>query len=317
MQKSEQCIFSVDVEDWFHILDVPAAPDIDSWSRLPSRVEANFRRLLDLFSEEGRHVTCFFVGWIAERFPHLVREAVARGHEIASHGYAHRLAYSMTRSEFRADALRSRLLLEDISGTSVVGYRAPGFSSTEAIPWFFAELCRSGYLYDSSVFPARHGHGGNPKSALRPHFVAGDELIEIPPSVAELGPMRMCFFGGGYLRLFPYGIIRHMGRRLMAKGAPLIFYIHPREIDPQHPRIPMSYVRRFKSYVNLHTTETKIRHIIRDFPVTTCRDFLFGSASELSYKKPVLTIINAELMHTRAADTRDRTSVGHPLRVGT
>jgi len=304
MPKPEQCIFSVDVEDWFHILDVPKAPDIARWSTLPSRVEANFQRLLDLFSEEGRHVTCFFVGWIAERFPHLVREAVARGHEIASHGYAHRLAYSMTRREFRADALRSRLLLEDISGSPVMGYRAAGFSATEAVPWFFTELCASGYAYDSSVFPARRGHGGNPKSALRPHFVADEALIEIPASLAELGPMRMCFFGGGYLRLFPYGIIRHMGRRLMANGAPLIFYVHPREIDPQHPRIPMSYARRFRSYVNLHTTETKIRHIMRDFPVTTCRDFLFGSASELSFKKQVLsTIATAELMGGRAANS--------------
>src|SRR6266568_827773 len=201
MQKSEQCIFSVDVEDWFHILDVPAAPEIDSWSRLPSRVEANFRHLLDLFSEQGKQVTCFFVGWIAERFPHLVREAVARGHEIASHGYAHRLAYSMTAKEFRADALRSRLLLEDISGSPVIGYRAPGFSSTEAIPWFFPELCAAGYLYDSSVFPARRGHGGNPNSPVGPHFVAGEAMIELPASVAELGPTTKCFFGGGSLRL--------------------------------------------------------------------------------------------------------------------
>jgi hypothetical protein len=109
-------------------------------------------------------------------------------------------------------------------------------------------------------------------------------LIEIPASVAELGPMRMCFFGGGYLRLFPYGLIRHMGNRLVQDGNPLMFYIHPREIDPEHPRIPMSYVRRFKSYVNLHTTERKIRNVIRDFSVTTCRDFLFGAEFELLNK---------------------------------
>jgi polysaccharide deacetylase family protein (PEP-CTERM system associated) len=287
MHNSGQCVFSVDVEDWFHILDVPAVPEMASWSGLPSRIEANFLRLLDVFSDRGRRVTCFFVGWIAEHFPHLVREAVARGHEIASHGYAHRLAYSMTRSEFRADALRSRLLLEDISGTRVMGYRAPGFSST-AIPWFFAELSACGYVYDSSVFPARHGHGGNPNSPLRPHFVPGEALIEIPASVAELGPVRMCFFGGGYLRLFPYRVIRHMARRVMASGAPLIFYVHPREIDAQHPRIPMPRWRSFKCYVNLHTAENKIRQIVRDFPVTTCRDVLFGSMSELPGTKPVL-----------------------------
>jgi polysaccharide deacetylase family protein (PEP-CTERM system associated) len=313
MQNSQQCIFSVDVEDWFHILDVPGAPELSSWSRLPSRVEANFLRLLDLFSEESRQVTCFFLGWIAERFPQLVREAVARGHEIASHGYSHRLVYSLTRTEFRADAMRSRLLLEDISGTPVIGYRAPGFSSTEATPWFFPELCATGYVYDSSVFPAKRGHGGNPNSQLRPHFVAGEALIELPASVAEIGPARMCFFGGGYLRLFPYSVIRHMGRRLMASGAPLMFYIHPREIDPQHPRLPMPYTRRFKSYVNLHTTETKIRHIVRDFPVTTCRDFLFGAGSELSYKKPILSaIVNRDMTSNRTLDVPDRAGVALP-----
>jgi polysaccharide deacetylase family protein (PEP-CTERM system associated) len=286
MQKSKQCIFSVDVEDWFHLLDLPTAPEIASWASLPSRVEANFNRLLDLFSDQDCQVTCFFLGWIAERFPHLVREAVARGHEIASHGYAHQLAYTMTPRAFRADVIRSRLLLEDISGTSVLGYRAPGFSSTEQIPWFFSEVAAAGYLYDSSVFPAQHGHGGNPNSDLGPHIVEDEMLIELPASVAELGPTRMCFFGGGYLRLFPYSMINRMGNRVIEDGRPLIFYIHPREIDPEHPRMAMSSLRRFKSYVNLHTTEQKIRNIIRDFPVTTCRNFLFESDFELP-SKPV------------------------------
>lgn len=286
MLNPEPCIFSVDVEDWFHILDVPAAPPMARWPALPSRVERNFHRLLNLFSETGKHATCFFVGWIAERFPHLVREATARGHEIASHGYAHRLAYTMTRGEFAADALRSRLLLEDISGTEVIGYRAAGFSSTENTPWFFSELSASGYVYDSSIFPAHHGHGGNPGSRIGPYFIADDPLIELPMSVAEFGSTRMCFFGGGYLRLFPYFIIRRMGRRVLADGSPLMFYVHPREIDLEHPRIPMPLVRRFKSYVNLDTTETKIRRILRDFPVATCREFLFGSDSGGADKKP-------------------------------
>jgi polysaccharide deacetylase family protein (PEP-CTERM system associated) len=287
MQRSEKCVFSVDVEDWFHILDVSAAPDIASWPALPSRVETNFRRLLDLFSEEGKQVTCFFLGWVAERFPHLVREALARGHEIASHGYSHQLIYKMTQRQFRSDALRARLLLEDISGTRVIGYRAPGFSSTEATPWFFDEVCSCGYLYDSSVFPARRGHGGSPNGPLRPSFVASGQLLELPVSVAEIGPTRICFFGGGYLRFFHYSIIRHMSRRQLASGAPLIFYIHPREIDVHHPRIPMSLGRRFKSYVNLSQTEMKVRRIIREFPVTTCNDFLFGTESEVSRKKTI------------------------------
>jgi polysaccharide deacetylase family protein (PEP-CTERM system associated) len=315
MPKSQQCIFSVDVEDWFHILDVPSAPDISNWAALPSRVEANFYRLLDIFNEAGKHVTCFFVGWIAERYPHLVREAVVRGHEIASHGYAHRLAYSMTQSEFRDDALRSRLLLEDISGTRIVGYRAPGFSSTGATPWFFSELRSAGYLYDSSVFPARHGHGGSPNSPLLPHLIEDEGLIELPASIAELGPIRMCFFGGGYLRLFPYSIIRGMGRRQMAKGGPLVFYIHPREIDPTHPRLPMSYARRFKSYVNLHTTEQKLRMIMHDFPVTTCRNFLFGAEPELPSHEELAEVLVAVSAGHRTPSAALTVAPGYPSRV--
>ena len=307
MQKSKQCIFSVDVEDWFHLLDVPTAPEITLWASLPSRVEANFNRLLDLFSERASQVTCFFLGWIAERFPHLVREAVARGHEIASHGYAHKLAYTMTPSAFRTDVTRSRLLLEDISGTSVLGYRAPGFSSTEQIPWFFSEVAAAGYLYDSSVFPAQRGHGGNPNSELGPYMVEEEMLIELPASVAELGTARMCFFGGGYLRLFPYSVINRMAQRVIKDGRPLIFYIHPREIDPEHPRIRMSSVRRFKSYVNLHTTQEKIRNILRDFPVTTCRNFLFDSDFELPLNavrsgEAASESISEVAISTRAAD---------------
>lgn len=316
MQKSKQCIFSVDVEDWFHLLDVPAAPDISSWASLPSRVEENFLRLLDLFSEQDCRVTCFFLAWIAERFPHLVREAVARGHEIASHGYSHQLAYTMTPRAFRADITRSRMLLEDISGNPVLGYRAPGFSSTGQIPWFFSEVAAAGYLYDSSVFPAQRGHGGNPNSDLGPYMLEEEMLIELPASIAEVGPTRMCFFGGGYLRLFPYKIIQRMGKQVIDDGRPLIFYIHPREIDPEHPRIPMSAIRRFKSYVNLDTTEAKIRNILRDFPVTTCREFLFESDFELSCK-PVQPSADAaaEAIGEEAISVRAASLLARRLRV--
>ncbi len=138
-------IFSVDVEDWFHILDVPSAPGIAEWAALPSHVEKNFTRLLDLFSESNVQVTCFFLGWIGERFPHLVKEAAARGHEVASHGYGHRLVYEQSRDEFHDDVRRARMLLEDIAGAPVVGYRAPGFSTTEQTPWFFDVLAEAGY----------------------------------------------------------------------------------------------------------------------------------------------------------------------------
>jgi polysaccharide deacetylase family protein (PEP-CTERM system associated) len=268
-------IFSVDVEDWFHILDVPSAPAISEWSGLPSRVERNFSKLLDIFSEENVQVTCFILGWVGERYPQLVKEAAARGHEIASHGYGHRLVYEQGREDFYNDVRRARLLLEDVAGAPVVGYRAPGFSTTEQTPWFFDVLTEAGYEYDSSVFPAARGHGGMRDGRRDPHRIGNDGgILELPISVADLMGKTMCFFGGGYLRLFPYWLISKMARQVLAAGRPVVFYVHPREIDPAHPRLAMSRVRRFKSYVNLETTESKIRHILREFPVTTFKNVI-------------------------------------------
>ena len=267
-------IFSVDVEDWFHILDDPSVPTIDQWAGLPSRVENNFSRLLDIFSECNAQVTCFFLGWVAGRFPHLVKEAAKRGHEVASHGYGHRLVYEQGREQFYEDVRRARFLLEDISGAEVVGYRAPGFSTTDDTPWFFDALAEAGYQYDSSVFPAPRGHGGMPRGQREPHRVGETQLLEVPISVADLMGKPMCFFGGGYLRLFPYWLIRKMALQVLTEGRPVVFYIHPREIDPAHPRLPMSRTRRFKSYVNLDTTEAKLRRILQDFPVTTFKNIL-------------------------------------------
>jgi polysaccharide deacetylase family protein (PEP-CTERM system associated) len=269
-------IFSVDVEDWFHILDVPSTPALSSWDTLPSYVEKNFYRLLDLFAAHDVKVTCFFLGWIGERFPHLVKRALADGHEIASHGYSHRLVYEMGRTEFFRDSVHARKLLEDISGEAVLGYRSAGFSVRADTAWFFEVLCEAGYEYDSSVFPAERGHGGISEYRREPHQIVrhGMSLVEFPITVADLLGKRLCFFGGGYLRLFPYGLIRRMGAQVLGEGRPVVFYIHPREIDPHHPRLPMSAARRFKSYVNLASTEGKLKAICRDFPLITFRDYL-------------------------------------------
>src|SRR5438067_8842539 len=199
MSASGKAIFSVDVEDWFHILDLPSTPKLEEWERLPSCVERNFRRLLQLFSEAGVHVTCFFLGWVGERFPHLVREAHRAGHEIASHGYAHRLVYSFQPHEFREDAARARKVLEDVAGVPVLGYRSAGFSVTEETPWFFDELLSAGYQYDSSVFPSTRAHGGingarrSPLTSSSPRAT----LAEVPITLAALSGKSMCCLGGG------------------------------------------------------------------------------------------------------------------------
>jgi polysaccharide deacetylase family protein (PEP-CTERM system associated) len=266
-----QSIFSIDVEDWFNLSGTGMEPPPSEWDRLESRVEKNFRGLLDLLAEKESTATCFFIGYFGKRFPHLVREAIGAGHEIASHSYFHRLVYEMSPDEFYEDALSSRKLLEDISGRPVRGYRAPAFSVTERTPWFFEKLAEAGYQYDSSVFPAHHQTGGLATNKLAPHSIAtpAGTIAEFPITVVRTLGAPLCFFGGGYLRLCPYRVMRTMGRRVLNEGRPVVFYIHPREIDPDQPRMPLSRRRRFTCYVNLHSTRPKIERILRDFQVSS------------------------------------------------
>ena len=273
---TSQSIFSVDVEDWFHILEVPGASGQAKWQTYPSRVRANFLSLLDLFDEHHVQATCFFLGWIAEKHPDLVREADRRGHEIASHGYAHRLAWEMGPEPFFEDVSRSKRILEDILGHAVGGHRAAGFSLTDKTPWFFDKLAQVGFRYDSSVFPAQRQHGGIRTSRWGPYKIRTEygEIVEFPVSVASVMGRPVCFFGGGYLRLFPYVLVRSMGRRVLAEGRPLVFYVHPREIDPGHPRLEMSAIRRFKSYVGLRTTRRKVRRLLGDFAPISFANYL-------------------------------------------
>lgn len=268
-----KCILSVDVEDWFHILDVPSTPNISKWDLLPSRVERNFLKLLDIFDEFSVSVTCFFLGWVGEKYPDLVKEAHKRGHEIASHSYSHELIFRMSSAEFLEDVIKAKKLLEDISGEAVIGYRASGFSYTKESPWFFDRLIEAGHKYDSSVFPAWHGHGGIEVSNYSPHLIQriGGAIIEFPISVSKIFGLPVCFFGGGYLRFFPFQIIKKMAENVQKEKRPVIFYLHPREIDPFQPRLPMNAIRRFKTYCNLSTTENKIRRILASFKFETMK----------------------------------------------
>ena len=266
-----RCVFSIDVEDWFHILDLPSTPRLEEWDRLPSRVERNFRGLLELAAENDVRCTCFFLGWVAERYPRLVLEAEKLGHEIASHGSAHRLAYELTRDEFYEDVARAKDVLEQISGREVLGYRSPGFSLTGDNDWVFDELLRAGYVYDASVFPAARAHGGWETGQYAPYRVerAGGTLLEFPMTVEKVLGRPMCFFGGGYLRLAPLPLICRMTKNVLRERRPVIFYVHPREIDPGQPRLAMNAARRFKTYINLKTTEGKLRRLLESFAFTT------------------------------------------------
>lgn len=276
-------ILTVDVEDWFHILEVEGTPDLEAWSGLESRVQRGTERLLSLFDEAGAKVTWFFLGWVGERHPKLVEQVARAGHEVACHGYAHQLVYTQSPQEFGQDLRRAKAILEDASGAEVQGYRAPGFSITPATPWAFEEIAAAGFRYDSSVFPGSRGHGGLPGAPLAPYRIdtPGGTLSEVPVSVVALGPKRLCFFGGGYLRLTPYPLIKAMTGLVNLRGRPVVYYVHPREVDLGHPRLEMSALRRFKSYVNLDTTEAKLRALVRDQRLGTMRSWLLEHESRL------------------------------------
>jgi polysaccharide deacetylase family protein (PEP-CTERM system associated) len=279
-------VFTIDVEDWFHILEVIGTPDLPTWDHLESRVERNLRALLDLLGTYEIKATCFTLGWIADRFPKLLREAADAGHEIASHGYGHQVLDALSPTAFRDDIRRAKTAIEDAIGRPVYGYRAPGFSITSRTPWAIEELVVAGYLFDSSVFPAPHGHGGIPEAPRHPYVqqTQSGNLVEFPISVVDTPFGAHCFFGGGYLRLSPLWIIKAMAKRVRADGRGVIWYIHPREIDPGHPRLSMPLKRRFKSYVNLWSTTHKLKAILAGGAFTTFSQLALQVSRQASAK---------------------------------
>lgn len=258
-------VFTIDVEDWFHILEVDGASDSAAFDALPSQVEANFESLLDILAACNVRATCFALGTVAERFPRLLRDAANLGHDIASHGYGHQVVYSITRTQFREDIRKAKAVIEDATGRPVKGYRAPGFSITAKTPWAFDEILEAGYVFDSSVFPARHGHGGIPGACRSAHVIrsTAGRLVEFPISIADTPFGPQCCFGGGYLRIFPLWFVQAMARRVREDGRGVVWYIHPREINPHHPRLQLPLRRRFKAYVNLRGTAGKIATILQ------------------------------------------------------
>src|ERR1035437_2083891 len=263
MEENPLGCFTIYVEDWFHILDTPTAPKIAEWGGLEGRIERNVEALLSLLDRRGVKATMFWLGWAAERHKQLLRRCESAGHEIASHGYGHVLAYKVGRVQFRDDIRRGKCVLENIIGTRVRGFRAAGFSTTNDTQWTFEEVRSAGYEYDSSVFPSNRGHGGMRGGRLEPHLVhtADGDLIEIPQTLVSSLGKRFSVFGGGYLRLAPMGVIRWAVRRVARERRPIIAYVHPREIDPNQPRLNLSLRRRFKTYDNLSSTLSKLEDL--------------------------------------------------------
>jgi len=292
---------TIDVEDWYHILDSPVTPTLPSWPLLESRIERNLEALLELLDAHSVKVTFFWLGWLAGRHQALVRMCHKAGHEIASHGYAHVLAYEVGPQAFRQDIVRAKALLEDMIAEPVRGFRAPGFGITNKAAWAFDVIREVGYQYDSSVFPASRGHGGIPDSLLGLYFIEtqGGHLLEIPMSVVEVFGRRTSLFGGGYLRLASRRMIKWGIGKLRAANQPLIVYVHPREIDPDQPRLPLSLIRQFKSYVNLDSTLPKLQWLCSNYHFYTMLEMVESYVRSFYIESRMIPVMR--LSHNRAA----------------
>jgi polysaccharide deacetylase family protein (PEP-CTERM system associated) len=265
---------SIDVEDYFHVSVFDGIVPRSAWDRMESRVVGNTNRLLAIFDEFNVRSTFFVLAWVGERYPDLVRAIAARGHEVASHGYAHRLIYDQTPAAFREDVRRAKGILEDICGKPVVGYRAPSYSITPRSLWALDMLLEEGYEYDSSIFPIRHDRYGIPISGRRPYRIDRDlrHLIEVPGSTTRLGPLNLPVAGGGYFRLLPYWWTRWgISRVNTTERRAAVFYLHPWEIDPEQPKLQAGRLSRFRHYRNLAETETRLRQLLTDFTFDTVR----------------------------------------------
>jgi polysaccharide deacetylase family protein (PEP-CTERM system associated) len=259
-------VLTIDVEDYFQVSAFENVIARADWPRFESRVCRNTERLLAILGETRG--TFFVLGWVVERYPALIRTIATAGHEIASHGFEHRLVYDQTPDTFRDDIRRAKAELEAVTGVEVCGYRAPSYSITEKSLWALDVLIEEGYRYDSSIFPIRHDRYGIPSSPRHPYVIRrpSGALLEIPASTTRLGPVNLPVAGGGYFRILPYAWTRWgIGRINELEQRPAVFYLHPWEIDPGQPRLRAGWVSRFRHYRNLHRTEERLRRLLQDF----------------------------------------------------
>ena len=256
---------TIDVEDYFQVSALAPYVQRSEWTSRECRIEANVDKILQLLDGPGIKATFFTLGWIAERYPETVRRIVDNGHELASHGYAHLRASDQSENAFYADIHLAKILLEDIAGQTVMGYRAPSFSIKEQNFWAFECLERAGYLYSSSIYPVRHDHYGMPNAPRFAHIIGS--MVEIPATTVHSFRRNWPAGGGGYFRLLPYWISRRLIRHVNEKdGEAAVFYFHPWELDPGQPRIPgIDAKTRFRHYMNIHRVEGRLRRLLKDF----------------------------------------------------
>jgi polysaccharide deacetylase family protein (PEP-CTERM system associated) len=267
--------FTCDVEDYFQVSALAPHFPRNSWDSVPCRIERNVERILELLDAHTARATFFTLGWVAERYPALVRRIADVGHEVASHGYGHERASAMTPDAFTADIALAKAVLEDVTGREVIGYRAPSFSIGEDNPWAHDCIAHAGYRYSSSVYPVRHDHYGMPAAPRFP-WRLGNGLLELPVTTLRRFGRNWPAGGGGFFRLLPYAVSRWQIARVNAdERRPAIFYFHPWEIDPGQPRVRTASARtRFRHYLNLERTEARLDRLLSDFS--------WGRADEVS-----------------------------------
>ena len=273
---------TIDVEDYFHVSAFEKNIAPATWEEFPQRALRNTHRVLDILDYWGLRGTFFVLGWVARRHPGLIKRIAAAGHEVACHGYAHQRITTMTRQAFEKDVTKARKLLQDLSGQPVDGYRAPSYTITAQTQWALEVLIDAGFTYDSSIFPIKHDLYGMPGAARFPHDIVCQNGIikEFPPTTISLNlsgwKVNLPVAGGGYLRLLPVKWISAAFSHLNQGGNPCMLYFHPWEIDPNQPRIKSSFKSRFRHYLNLETTEGKLRSLFARHRFTSMRSVLFG-----------------------------------------
>ena len=265
---------TVDVEDFFQVSALEPYISRENWQNYAGRVEANTDRILEMFSQHQVRATFFTLGWVAEQYPALVKRIVEQGHDLASHGWDHKRVTTLTRQEFGEDIRRARERLEDVSATRVTGYRAPSYSFTVKNDWAHDVLAEEGYQYSSSIAPIKHDLYGIPDAPRFAHRCANNEILELPITTTRILKKNYPCGGGGWFRLYPYGISKWAINRVNLKdNEPAIFYFHPWEIDPDQPRIEGTDLRtRFRHYQNLATMEPKLQRLLADFEWCTIPD---------------------------------------------
>ena len=271
---------TVDVEDYFQVSAFADQIGYQEWDSFETRVERNTSKLLELFDDHKIKATFFCLGWIATRYPGIIREISNSGHEVACHGYSHQLIYKQSKTQFYDETRRAKEILEDISGKEVRGYRAASYSITNESLWALDVLTELDFKYDSSIVPIHHDVYGIPGSERLPHKLQvpnGSTITEFPPSTLKLAKFNLPIAGGGYFRLYPYWLTRNSLRWINRREKkPFVFYLHPWEVDPEQPKLAGKYLSRFRHYNNLDKCYTRLDKLLSEFEFTTANDVLIS-----------------------------------------